>query len=145
MITIKNVPTDTEYYQDMRELRNKVLLRPLGIADHAWEMHDQIAWHFAALDEDKVVGCALLVPSKENKYVAQLIQMAVDPTIQGKGIGKSLVTEIIKFAQLHQLNEITCHARAYAAQFYEKLGFEKYGEPFEEVGIPHFMMTLKLR
>lgn len=32
---------------------------------------------------------------------------------------------------------IYLHAREYAVGFYEKLGYECFGEPFTEVGIPH--------
>ncbi|MAO38326.1 MAG: GNAT family N-acetyltransferase, partial [Zunongwangia sp.] len=73
MIRIKNINTHSPYYQEMRELRNKVLLRPLGIPDHSWEMHDERSWHFVALENDNVIGCAVLVPSEEHKTLAQLI------------------------------------------------------------------------
>jgi predicted GNAT family N-acyltransferase len=29
------------------------------------------------------------------------------------------------------------HARQYAVDFYEKLGYSTFGEPFDEVSIPH--------
>jgi hypothetical protein len=45
-----------------RELRNKILLRPIGIPDHAWEMHDKKSWHFVAVENDVVIGCVVLVP-----------------------------------------------------------------------------------
>ncbi len=132
------------HYQAMRELRNKVLLRPLGISDNAWEMHDDRSWHFVALDNNTVVGCAVLVPVEGNLNLAQLIQMAVDPNIQGKGIGKLILNEIIAFAKIKQFDEIVCHAREYAVNFYEKAGFKKYGNSFVEVGMPHNHMKLKL-
>ncbi|WP_268223748.1 GNAT family N-acetyltransferase [Sinomicrobium oceani] len=59
MTEIKNITTDEPQYQAMRELRNRVLLRPLGIPDHSWEMHDHRSWHFVALEGDEVVGCAV--------------------------------------------------------------------------------------
>ncbi|MAN26447.1 MAG: GNAT family N-acetyltransferase, partial [Mesonia sp.] len=59
MIRVKNINIHSPYYQEMRELRNKVLLRPLGIPDHSWEMHDERSWHFVALENDNVIGCAV--------------------------------------------------------------------------------------
>ncbi|MBC9797257.1 GNAT family N-acetyltransferase [Sinomicrobium weinanense] len=144
MITIKNITTDDPLYALMRELRNKILLRPLGIPDNSWEMYDDISWHFVAVENKKVVGCAVLVPAEEKPNKARLIQMAVDTAVQGKGIGKLLIYKIIAFAKNQDIKEITCHSRAYAVNFYKKLGFEVYGEPFEEVGIPHNHMKLKV-
>ncbi|SFW49970.1 Acetyltransferase (GNAT) family protein [Sinomicrobium oceani] len=144
MTEIKNITTDEPQYQAMRELRNRVLLRPLGIPDHSWEMHDHRSWHFVALEGDEVVGCAVLVPSDNDEGMAQLIQMAVDPDIQGKGTGKLLLREVIRFAAARELKEIRCHSRQYAVRFYEKSGFVTYGSTFTEVGIPHRYMKLKL-
>lgn len=144
MIEVKNIATTDPFYEQERELRNKVLLRPLGLPDSSWEMYDEKAWHFVAVENKKVVGCAVLVPLEDEEAKARLIQMAVDTTIQGKGVGKLLINGIVKFAKRQGLAEIVCHSRAYANNFYQKLGFEKYGEPFEEVGIPHNHMKIKI-
>ncbi|MCL6219703.1 GNAT family N-acetyltransferase [Zunongwangia pacifica] len=144
MISVKNINITSPQYQQMRELRNKVLLRPLGIPDHSWEMHDARSWHFVALQDDQVIGCAVLVPSEENKTSAQLIQMAVAPEAQGKGIGQLLLKEIIAFAKRKSLQEIHCHSRQYTVNFYKKAGFTIYGDTFTEVGIPHNYMKLEL-
>ncbi len=144
MIHVKNINIHTPHYREMRELRNQVLLRPLGIPDHSWEMHDERSWHFVALQDDQVIGCAVLVPSEENKTSAQLIQMAVASDVQGKGIGQLLLNKIIAFAKHKSLQEIHCHSRQYAVNFYKKAGFTVYGETFTEVGIPHNYMRLEL-
>ena len=36
------------------------------------------------------------------------------------------------------------HARQTAVPFYERLGYETYGEPFVEVTIPHIAMRMAL-
>lgn len=145
MITVKTISTDDPHYQSMRELRNRILLRPIGLKDGAWEMHDHISWHFVALEDDRVVGCAILVPLNEEPERAQLMQMAVDTNLQGRGIGKLIVEEMISFAKRNGLSEISCHSRDYAVDFYSKLGFEVYGNSFEEAGIAHNHMKITLR
>lgn len=70
--------------------------------------------------------------------------MAIDTNTQGKGIGKQLLNEIIAFSKKKNLKEITCHSRKYAVDFYEKIGFKIYGKPFEEIGIPHNHMKIKI-
>ena len=140
MISIQRIAITHPLYEAERILRNKVLLRPIGVPDHAWEMHDENSWHFVATDADAVVGCVVLVPLEANK--SQLIQMAVDNRYQGKGIGRKLVAALIAFSTSHGILEITCHARENVVDFYKRMGFKVYGEAFIEVGIVHRHMRL---
>ncbi len=142
MITIQQINMQDALYQEERELRNKVLLRPIGLPDHAWEMKDAKAWHFVALQNNKVIGCVVLWPFEGEPHKAQLMQMAVDTSLQGKGIGKLLVNELISFCKKNGIREMVCHARENAFEFYHNLNFEKTGEEFTEVGILHYRMKL---
>ena len=134
---IKLINTDSRWYQQERELRNKILLRPIGIPDYGWEKYDSIAWHFVALDNNLVVGCVLLVPLDEGKKKAQLMQMAVDTAYQKSGIGSFLVKELLLFSKKEMIKEIQIHSRSDVVKFYENFGFEVYGNSFTEVGIEH--------
>lgn len=129
MLEVRNIATIEPHYKQEWELRNNVLLRPLGIPDNSWEISDENAWHFDATENNRVVACAVLAPL-ESKSKARLIQVAVDVTLQGKGVGKILINSILKFAKKEELKEIVCHSRASANKFYKKLGFEIYGESF---------------
>ena len=40
MLEIKQITILDPLYQLERELRNKILLRPIGLPDNAWEMKD---------------------------------------------------------------------------------------------------------
>ncbi|NQT24690.1 GNAT family N-acetyltransferase [candidate division KSB1 bacterium] len=144
MISYTNIKTDSSEYQAERELRNEILLRPIGLPDFAWEMCDKKADHIVALLDGGVVGCAVLCPTEANQGVAQLMQMAVRKDLQGHGIGTGLVKFLINFARQKNLTEVTCHARQEAVSFYERLGFEIYGTPFEEAGISHRHMRYSL-
>ncbi|QKX04194.1 MarR family transcriptional regulator [Aquimarina sp. TRL1] len=130
-------------YESERNLRNKVLLRPIGLPDHAWEKKDAISWHFVAVKADKVIGCFVLVPLNTQKNKTQLIQMAVDTAYQGKGIGKLLIDTLKQFCRENQIEEVCCHARETAIDFYKKSGFSIYGTPFEEVGLKHRHMRIR--
>lgn len=137
MLTITTIDMQHPLYQEERELRNKILLRPIGIPDYGWEIHDSDSWHFVAISDNKVVGCVLLVRLDEEATKGQLIQMAVDGNWQGKGLGKQLVKELLSFAKTTGLKEITIHSRATVTSFYEAFGFSVFGESFKEVGILH--------
>lgn len=64
--------------------------------------------------------------------------MAVEPELQGQGLGSVLLQQSLK--QLKPLGHpgIWCNARTSALHFYQKLGFDLWGDEFEmpEIG-PH--------
>jgi len=99
-------------------------------------------WHFVAVEDGEVIGCVILYPIDIDK--AQLMQMAVDSPWQGKGVGKLLVKALIKFATNQGIKEIEIHSRAEVTTFYEQLGFQVYGDEFEEVGIKHRLLNRKI-
>ena len=142
MISIHLINTKDTFYELERQLRNRILLRPIGIPDHAWEMHDEKSYHFVAVEDGNVIGCVVLVPLDNGVHKAQLMQMAVEGNQQGKGIGKLLVNELLSFCKSKGIAEVTCHARETALKFYLNLGFEVYDEPFIEVGIKHYHMRI---
>ncbi|OAB28828.1 Acetyltransferase (GNAT) domain-containing protein [Flavobacterium fryxellicola] len=144
MVNIERINYLSPRYPLETDLRNRILLRPIGIPDHAWEMHDEKAWHFVAIESDTVIGCVVLNPLNPEKTKTQLMQMAVETAQQGKGIGKLLVQELLSFCETTGIKEVVCHARENAVPFYLKLGFEIYDEPFMEVGMSHYHMKIRL-
>lgn len=144
---IKRISTEHPLYKQEQNLRNEVLLRPIGVPDHAWEMYDKASYHFLAVDNNEVWGCVVLRPLVNEKHknsTAQLMQMAVKSNLQSKGIGRKLVDDLLVFAKEEGFEKVICHARNNVVVFYEKLGFQVYGEPFEEVGIQHRHMRMCL-
>ncbi|MES2285059.1 MAG: GNAT family N-acetyltransferase [Bacteroidota bacterium] len=145
MISIQLIDTTDPFYELERQLRNRVLLRPIGLPDNAWEMHDEKSWHFIAIENGNVIGCVVLAPLDSLFNKTQLMQMAVEETCQGKGIGKMLVNELLGFCKSKGIREVVCHSRDNAVNFYLTLGFEIYDEPFMEVGIQHYHMRIALK
>jgi ribosomal protein S18 acetylase RimI-like enzyme len=85
---------------------------------------------FVAKDDVKVIGLcvAVLYPEKN-----QLEAIYILPAYQGKGIGKLLWEEAMKFFDPQKetmLEVVTYNAKAIA--FYEKLGFKDTGRRFTE-------------
>lgn len=141
-MVIERIEMNDPLYQQERDLRNRILLRPIGIPDYGWEMDDGHAWHFVAVEERVVIGCVMLVP--RGNGIAQLKQMAVEEAQQGKGVGLQLIDALIRFALKEGITEVVCHAQDRAIPFYLKNGFEIYDEPFVEVGVPHHHMRIRL-
>ena len=144
MLRVQRIEPKGELYEAERELRNRVLLRPIGLPDYAWEKKDEDSLHFVALQNDAVVGCVLLWPNPEAPGAAQLLQMAVDQKQQGQGVGRVMVAELMRAAQELGLTTVWCHARSSVADFYSRLGFSPRGPVFQEVGLDHQVMFITL-
>ena len=106
--------------------------------------------HFGYFEHGHLVGIASLFES-ENEFFGALKQfqlrgMAVLPAHQKKGIGEKLVLHCERFARKKQADLIWFNAREIAVGFYQKLGYEIFGNAFEipRVG-PHYIMLKSLQ
>lgn len=127
----------------MLALRDAVLRQPIGFSLYDEDLSgEQEDITLAALAGNEVVGCVLLHPADADTY--KLRQMAVAPEHANNGIGRQLLEVAEAYAQQHGKTIITLHARVTAMGFYEKLGYEKQGDVFTEVGIPHVLMQKML-
>lgn len=153
MVTVRRITRDDPLYRQELELREDVLLRPLGLDLARFHREfpgiEERFEHYVALFEDptqgeRVVGCATLLADHPERGVGKLMQMAVNLQRQGEGIGRMLVVAIESraFRDLG-LRELTCHARLPVVPFYRALGWDEASEVFSEVGIPHKRMSLR--
>lgn len=106
--------------------------------------------HFGYYERGQLLGVASLfaVDNPEFEYPAQLQLrgMAVMPDQQKKGIGDELLRHAEQFAHDKHYKLIWFNAREIAVGFYQKLGYDVWGGPFDIPGIGiHFMMFKKLR
>ncbi|WP_223641540.1 GNAT family N-acetyltransferase [Corallococcus sp. EGB] len=130
-------------YEGELELRFRVLREPLGHArkDVKFPFENE-SLHLVAHADGDVRGCVLFNP--EDSRGGRLFQMAVQPSLQGKGLGAKLVRALEDELRKRGFRHVHLHARAPVVPFYERLGYAVYGEPFEEVGIAHRHMQRDL-
>jgi GNAT superfamily N-acetyltransferase len=130
-------------YDRMVELRKEILRRPLGLdftpEDLEAEKDDILV---GAFDEDRILACCLL--KKVDADTCKLRQMAVHGSLQGKGVGASLMNFAENVARDRGYRKMTMNARKTALGFYDKLGYRIVGEEFSEVTIPHYRMEKSL-
>ncbi|MEQ9450917.1 MAG: GNAT family N-acetyltransferase [Pseudomonadales bacterium] len=104
-----------------------------------WDDQDPIAAHFLALNEaGQALGCARLVAS------GQIGRMAVLEEHRGRGLGERLLAAAVADARAQKMDRVFLHAQAYVEAFYRKAGFVVCGPEFEEVGIRHLPMEMRL-
>ena len=142
-MALKIIDHGTPEYMQMIKLRDEILRKPLGLTFTNDELEDEKNnLHIAAYEDDQMLGCCMLV--EEEPDMVRLRQMAVINDLQGKGIGKALMIFAENLARDHGYRKITMHARKNAVGFYEKMGYVRVGNEFEEITIPHYLMEKKL-
>ncbi len=111
------------------------------------------AWHLGAVDEaGRVVAISSLyaVPCPlrpEARPAVQLAFMAVEPTLQRRGIGTAVMAEVIRRVKATEAVLLWANARDNALPFYERFGFEAVegsGSTGPQTGRPHHIVELGL-
>jgi predicted GNAT family N-acyltransferase len=142
-MALKIIDHGSKDYREMVELRSNILRKPLGLRftdeELAAEKDDIL---LGCYEDDKLEACCVL--TKTEPKTVRLRQMAVSSGLQGKGMGRVLMTFAENIARDHGFRRLTMHARKSAVGFYEKNGYKLCSEEFEEVTIPHFVMEKEL-
>ncbi len=142
-MALRMIDHGTKEYQQMVNLRNEILRKPLGLSFSAGDLErekDDIL--MGAFEDDRLLGCCLL--TRMDDGTVRLRQMAVPNSMQGKGVGRALMIFAENIARDLGYRKLCMHARKTAAGFYEKLGYAVAGDEFMEVTIPHYIMEKTL-
>ena len=132
-------------YDELVQLRYKILLEPLGLKFlDAHRDREANFVHVGCVEslDDKLVGGLLMVPLNDEEI--RMMQVVVDTKYQGEGIGKELVLYAIKRAKEAGYSRLIMHAMLSVVNFYEKLDFKQEGEIFEERGVTFARMVKEL-
>ena len=105
---------------------------PLSTEEAAawWEQHGRRSKLIVATDESGVIGWARLFPWKQRGIDVVEDLVYVDPVHHGRGIGRALLTELIKQAQGLGYKTIVATVATdnrSGLQLHSKLGFETVG------------------
>lgn len=141
MLTIYKVKTESQLSSCLK-IRKAVFVEEKGV-DEKIEIDflDTVGGdcaHFLACENDSFVGTFRCVPKE--KDCVKIERFCVLKEVRHEGFGR----EMMKFACEYYKNEgvkrLILNAKLGAAPFYERCGFEKIGEEFEEAGVPHVKM-----
>jgi predicted GNAT family N-acyltransferase len=142
-MALKMIDHGTKEYNQMIQLRNDMLRKPLGLSFSVEELEkEKEDVLIGAFEDDKLLGCCLL--TKVDNETVRLRQMAVLNSLQGKGVGRALMVFAENIARDLGYKKLIMHARKTALGFYGKLGYSVSGDEFTEVTIPHFVMEKSL-
>lgn len=145
MIKFIDVEFGSSRYQELLDLRYRILLQPLGLKFlDSYREEEANFLHLGCIDNstDKLIAGLIMVPINDSEI--RIMQVAVDVIRQGEGIGKKLITHAETVAKKIGYEKIVMHAMLSVVGFYEKLGFKQEGDLFEEKGVRMVRMVKKL-
>ncbi|NML66304.1 GNAT family N-acetyltransferase [Hymenobacter sp. RP-2-7] len=142
--------TTAEKITDLRDLdaafsiREKVFVEEQGVpADAEYDEHDRAATtrHYLARYQGHPAGAARWRPTAGG---VKLERFAVLPEFRNLGVGEALVHQVLADvrAEAPDAAQVYLHAQLRAIPLYERTGFGKVGELFEECDIQHYKMVL---
>ncbi len=103
-----------------------------------WDGEDAGSVHVLARLNRDPVGTGRLNPA------GKIGRIAVFAGLRGRGVGTQILRRLLEEARRHGIRKPYLHAQVQAVPFYEKLGFSREGDEFDEAGIPHVRMSLVL-
>ena len=136
------ISKDERIRNDAYKVRVRVFVDEQGFRDEFDEI-DDYAYHVAAYDGDKVIGCGRFFSESDEKEY-HIGRIAVLSEYRGMDIGSAVMSEIEKFCVGLGVERVILSAQRRARGFYEKLGYIPYGEEYPDEGYPHIEMRKKI-
>lgn len=127
--------------EDVYKIRREVFQVEQGV-DSSIELdeYDKEAVHVIVFVGDKFVATGRLYKKDDKFFIGRI---AVLKEERGKKYGDFVVRMLVDRAFLSGANEVLLGSQLSAVGFYERIGFEPYGEEYEEAKIIHRKMRLK--
>jgi predicted GNAT family N-acyltransferase len=107
-------------------------------ADLEMDDNDATSLHALAYADVRAIGTGRLLPD------GHIGRMAVLKEWRGQGAGRTMLRRLIDAARERGHAEVALSAQVHALEFYRAEGFEPEGAVYEEAGIPHQAMRLRL-
>ena len=141
-ICLRECKVESDEYRELVALRFNELRRPLGLVWEEGELaRDHGERHFGLYLGATLIGVAVVGKVGDG---VKIRQVAVQSNRQDEGYGRSLMGQVESLLWREGVMEFRLHARVSVAGFYDKLGYVREGEIFEEVGVDHVLMVKRL-
>ncbi|MBQ8568735.1 MAG: GNAT family N-acetyltransferase [Oscillospiraceae bacterium] len=142
---IKEVITvyDTDDYKNASYVRTTVFIEEQGFA-YEFDETDYTADH-AVIYINGEPAAAGRVFSEEGHEDMHIGRVCVMKKFRGTGIGARVMSVLEKVAAEKGATGVFLSAQLTAAGFYERLGYEQYGDVYPDEGVPHIAMKKKFQ
>lgn len=118
---------DKSHVEAIADLEQQCFADPWSITSISSELENPLSLWIVAMDGPVLAG---YVGSQSVMGWADMMNLAVAPAYRCRGVGASLVLELIRRLQENQVTSLTLEVRASnvpAIQLYDKLGFAEVG------------------
>ena len=130
---------------DVLSLRQRVFIIEQDCFYEDLDYSDQDANHLLLYRDNKLIGYSRVFSPGIKYDAASIGRIVTDLDYRGKGYGRSITQESIKFLKNnYPESDISISAQYRLVDFYENIGFEREGSVYLEDDIDHIKMTLKV-
>lgn len=117
--------------KDALTVRNAVFAKEQDYKNGASrDKYDDTSWFVNVYFDDKVVATSRLAHLEDGKYMSGKI--AVLPEFRKCGLGSEMLTSLFAVAKEEKADTVYVNSQSNAVAFYQKAGFEVYGEAFAD-------------
>ena len=136
---IQNVAWDAQR-DALLDIRYRVFVDEQGVpAELEHDAQDALALHLLARTLDGIPFATARM--LDDGHIGRI---AVLPAWRGRGVGSALLEALIGIAHRRGIPAVYLHAQCRAEAFYRRLGFVAEGAIFDDAGIAHRRMSLRL-
>lgn len=136
--TILQVPVFSDLANLAFNLRREVFVAEQGVpAEEELDEYDLTADHYVLIKDGSVVATTRVIHKEEG---AKLSRFAVRKAERGHGVGGRLLAFVLEDLKGRGKPRVFMSAQADKIGFYEKYGFQAYGDEYLECDIVHRMM-----
>jgi len=124
----------------LRAVREAVFIQEQHVpAELEWDGLDEDSRHALALSaKGDAIGCGRMLSD------GHIGRIAVMPQWRKQLVGTAIMEALLNEARSRGFKQVDVDAQTHAVPFYRSFGFQEEGEEFEDAGLPHIKMTLKL-
>ena len=124
--------------EDAYAIRREVFVHEQNVSEaEEYDGTDGSCVHLVAYENDAPVATGRIMITNDDYVIGRV---AVLKSHRGQQLGLGIMQALIDACCTMGSQRQTLHAQTHARGFYEKLGFDAYGEEFDEAGIPHIAM-----
>ncbi|MEW4564024.1 GNAT family N-acetyltransferase [Bremerella sp. JC770] len=136
--TILQVPVFSDLANLAFTLRREVFVTEQGVpAEEELDAFDLTADHYVLIKDGNVVATTRVLHKEEG---GKLSRFAVRRSERGHGVGGRLLAFVLADLKAKGMPRVFMSAQSDKIGFYEKFGFQAYGDEFLECDIRHRMM-----
>lgn len=127
----------TQFHEaDWHLIREEVFMKEQGFQNEFDDI-DQIAVHLVLYHNDTPLGCGRIYPDAQDMQTWHLGRVCVLPQYRKDGMGKRLISALELEAKTRGAKQMILSAQLQAKPFYEKCGYEAYGDCYPDEHVLH--------